>query len=405
MNGRNFFLTAIAINISISHFTNAFSMNSVKSTSRMTTMYLSSNENDKKYYVTSRDQKWRKQFKKLSTYKEKHGHCLVPQVYSKDPSLGRWVHNERYKYKKRYPALENLTQEEDVIDIPDQRVKSLLSIGFDFYPSNRQNVTYENDSQASSFGEIPRRHHKIRYDQEKNWMCRYEELVQYKKDYGDCNVPYNYPENSALATWVVSQRVAYKKKISERMKSKTLVLTEKRIELLNKIDFIWDLRSFKQQPKEDDQEKEGKKCYTPWSDKFEELVQYKKEHGDCLVPQSHPTLGTWVKSQRRQHNLHKLEETKEKDDLLDEMRPRSRIKKDVWEERFQKLDSIGFVWHVYYNFKFDESHNNNGSGGSGGIGHQSLGNSYHDDTFMFRNRYEDDEKVFMYWKNRYRRMR
>jgi hypothetical protein len=52
-----------------------------------------------------------------------------------------------------------------------------------------------------------------------------------------------------------------------------------------------------------------------------ELLQYKGNHGDCLVPHDHPFLGPWVKTQRsKQIELSK--------------------------DRIDKLDSIDFVWNV-----------------------------------------------------------
>ncbi|KAL7503209.1 hypothetical protein ACHAXN_001030 [Cyclotella atomus] len=35
-----------------------------------------------------------------------------------------------------------------------------------------------------------------------------------------------------------------------------------------------------------------------WLAKYEQLKQYKREHGDCLVPHAHSSLGKWVNNQR-----------------------------------------------------------------------------------------------------------
>jgi hypothetical protein len=34
--------------------------------------------------------KWEENFHKLAAFKEKHGHCLVPNRYPEDPQLGSW---------------------------------------------------------------------------------------------------------------------------------------------------------------------------------------------------------------------------------------------------------------------------------------------------------------------------
>jgi len=42
------------------------------------------------------------------------------------------------------------------------------------------------------------------------WEAKFEELVKYRKDYGDCLVPTKYAENEALGRWVSTQRAQYK---------------------------------------------------------------------------------------------------------------------------------------------------------------------------------------------------
>ena len=69
-----------------------------------------------------------------------------------------------------------------------------------------------------------------------------------------------------------------------------------------------------------------------WNQRCEELVKYKEEHGDCLVPYScerNKQLGWWVGTQRKQHR--RLQQGK-----------RSQLTKD----RIAKLDAIGFQWTV-----------------------------------------------------------
>ena len=63
-----------------------------------------------------------------------------------------------------------------------------------------------------------------------------------------------------------------------------------------------------------------------WLSKYEEFRKYKDAHGNCMVRQNHPTLGTWVQTQRRYCRLFK--EGK---------------KSSITQERFDLLNSIGFV--------------------------------------------------------------
>tara|TARA_B100001142_G_scaffold260516_1_gene262921 strand:- start:205 stop:453 length:249 start_codon:yes stop_codon:yes gene_type:complete len=69
-----------------------------------------------------------------------------------------------------------------------------------------------------------------------------------------------------------------------------------------------------------------------WNDRYSQLLEYKDEHKNCLVPQvysKNKALGTWVHTQRKQYRL------------------RSEGKKShLTEERIKVLSEAGFVWRV-----------------------------------------------------------
>lgn len=67
-----------------------------------------------------------------------------------------------------------------------------------------------------------------------------------------------------------------------------------------------------------------------WTEKFEELIEFRAQHGHCNVPNSFPenvNLAQWVKRQRYQYKL-KLENKRS----------------TMSDERAQALEEIGFVW-------------------------------------------------------------
>jgi hypothetical protein len=67
-----------------------------------------------------------------------------------------------------------------------------------------------------------------------------------------------------------------------------------------------------------------------WQERYEELVEYKKQNKNCLVPHcfgSNPCLARWVKRQRYQRKL-----------LHDGQ------KSTMTHERVKMLDELGFVW-------------------------------------------------------------
>ncbi len=83
---------------------------------------------------------------------------------------------------------------------------------------------------------------------------RSQELVEYKKEHGDTIVPRSYHNNAQLATWVSTQRKEYNRKL----KGEASLMTDERIEELNKIGFVWD-------PLDD-----------AWNERFQQLVEYRK---------------------------------------------------------------------------------------------------------------------------------
>ena len=66
-----------------------------------------------------------------------------------------------------------------------------------------------------------------------------------------------------------------------------------------------------------------------WEDRMQMLIDFKNEHGHCMVPQNHPHLGAWVKWQREKYALY--EEGK---------------KNHFTPEKIERLNDLGFVWRV-----------------------------------------------------------
>lgn len=67
-----------------------------------------------------------------------------------------------------------------------------------------------------------------------------------------------------------------------------------------------------------------------WQERFCELLEYRKKHGNCLVPHRHPqnpSLAGWVKRQRYQYGL--FQQGK---------------KSTITRERIRILNNYGFVW-------------------------------------------------------------
>lgn len=135
-----------------------------------------------------RDHTWQENYKELVRYWKSHGDAKVPQSYQENPMLGKWVAHQRDAYRHN-----QLTQNQ--IDL-------LSQINFIW--------------------------NKI----ESEWQERYQDLIQYRAVKGNTLVPSRYEQNLRLGKWVSKQRTRFQQG----------KLSEDRIELLNEIDFAWEVR-------------------------------------------------------------------------------------------------------------------------------------------------------------------
>lgn len=193
---------------------------------------------------------WEDRYAELKAYRERFGHCEVPAKWPENKSLGGWVSTQRLNKHM----------------LSDVQIEKLDALGFNW------NIDDE------------------------RWNQRYEELLAYRAEKGNCRVPEHYAPNPALGLWVANTR-----RRGDR-------LTKRQMRKLEKIGFVWD-------PFDE-----------IWEANFKALEDYIKRYGDALVPsrwEEMPGLGVWVAEQRQMLKKGKL-------------RP----------ERKARLDELGFVWDV-----------------------------------------------------------
>ena len=109
---------------------------------------------------------------------------------------------------------------------------------------------------------------------EEKWDQKLTELIEFRSANGHTLVPHTYGPNPQLARWVKRQRRQYKL----MQNGKTSTMTPERVAILEGAGFVWDSHE------------------VSWREKVQELAQYRKKHGDCLVPSSYrdnPQLATW----------------------------------------------------------------------------------------------------------------
>lgn len=125
---------------------------------------------------------------------------------------------------------------------------------------------------------------RFRPYQEKQWVQQFQELLAFKAERGHSLVPHTFDENPTLSRWVKRQRYQYKLKQEGAISTMTVA----RIKQLEDAGFVWDSHA------------------AAWKERLCELKEYKRQHGNCIVPSSYPKnpqLATWVKCQRRQGKL------------------------------------------------------------------------------------------------------
>ena len=80
---------------------------------------------------------------------------------------------------------------------------------------------------------------KIKPWQDEKWQEQFNNLKAFRKRFGHCKVPRNYPVNPALGFWVSTQRYENKLRLAGEQSS----MTDERRSKLNSIGFVWDAPS------------------------------------------------------------------------------------------------------------------------------------------------------------------
>ena len=117
------------------------------------------------------------------------------------------------------------------------------------------------------------------------WNDMYECLKQYRLKNGHCFCSQSYyvngrHEKKNLGKWVAEQRAM----------RRNGNLKAHREELLNALDFVWDV---------DHGDAQSSQLQQIWDEAFTELIAFKKEHGHCRVPDpkwERDSLGDGLKS-------------------------------------------------------------------------------------------------------------
>lgn len=228
---------------------------------------------------------WDELFSELVDFFKLHGHCNVPDDWTAQPELARWVAKQRRAKKQNQLTPEQVSRMEEIgfawsthdggwdasrERLAPDRVRRLDEVGFEWDPIGTR------------------------------WEEMFQRLVEFKKEHGHTNVPQRSPKYAELATWVRNQRAA---------KTHNRPIIADRGKRLDEIGFIWRLVE-----------------RNAWERMLERLIEFKGFHGHCNVPQKgggDKRLGKWVNTQRTHYN-------------------RGKLKPD----RQRQLEAVGFIWNT-----------------------------------------------------------
>lgn len=144
--------------------------------------------------------------------------------------------------------------------------------------------------------------------QEVIWNGHFNDYIRFKEEFGHTNITAVTSTYPKLYLWVREQRRHY----SLMKKGQKSHMTLARAKKLDSVQFCWDT------------------CEALWNERFQELVDFQREHGHCVMPSNekkHQKLAAWISNQRRVYKSVKSGKSG--------YMPAHRI---------QALESVGFNW-------------------------------------------------------------
>ena len=205
------------------------------------------------------DKRWIEKYEELKEFYLREGHSTPPENFV---SIYRWSIKQRGRYRDK--------------KMPKKRILLLDKIKFEW------NLI------------------------EKQWDDSYQELKELYLKEGHSSPPSNYLSNSK---WHTTQRRLFREK----------KLSEKQIDLLDQIEFVWD--PFEKQ----------------WNDAYQELKEFFLKEGHSSPPKDYQLSNpTWIRRQKKAFKNKKL--SKEKIALLDKLNFEWSLPSEhQWEKGYQKL--------------------------------------------------------------------
>ncbi|KAL7579167.1 hypothetical protein ACA910_011340 [Epithemia clementina (nom. ined.)] len=239
---------------------------------------------------------WEANFLEYLVFQKVYGHGIVPKIFSVNPFLGRWtVRNRRWMKSKD----KRLTK---------SRIRRLKAANF-VWEAKKDPAFWAIQQKTTQ--------------EEDKWELKFNMLLEYKKEHGDCLVPKEFAGNMVLARWVGEQR----KQMKAKTEGRHTTLTDDREQRLHNIGFIFNTRT-----REHLRNAVLQRFQDRWNICFERLLKFKEVHGHAAVPRrfkADKDLASWAMRQRSHGKKYMRGE-----------------KNYLTKERFELLKSVDFVFEM-----------------------------------------------------------
>ncbi|KAL7491067.1 hypothetical protein ACHAWT_001542 [Skeletonema menzelii] len=174
------------------------------------------------------------------------------------------------------------------------------------------------------------------------WRKKFDQLREFAREHGHCNVPQKYPSNPSLGRWVARQRL-FMRQCLDAQEDSNAALPSSQMDADERMKLLRTIGLHASPNK-----KGSKNCVSgvfiscrnnkEWDNRFAELLRYKTIYGNCDVPVKtegdFKSLGRWVTSQRKKYkefNSGEMTGIENADQFL---------------TRFRRLDEIGFKFKI-----------------------------------------------------------
>lgn len=180
---------------------------------------------------TGKSVSWEERFKSLVSFKEKYGHCNVPNNWkSVDQKLSNWCCNQRTSYRMRQQGKATPGK------ITPARIEALEAIGFEW---------------SRVDGRRNRSSGPVSAVENASWDHYFRALVEYKAKYGSFSIAEDthLPEYKDLRKWMCTQRYLYNVTVKSSGGNgnngdasddfKESLISRERVDKLEQIGFVW----------------------------------------------------------------------------------------------------------------------------------------------------------------------